>query len=104
MSNEQPWFYDIKCFLEKQKYPLGASYRDKKTLRQLSANFFLNGDALYKINFDMVLLKCVDRHEADMLMAKVHEGSFGTHADVHSMARKMLRVGYYWLSMEVDCY
>lgn len=39
VSDEKLWFYDIKCFLEKQEYPLGASNRDKKTLRRLSANF-----------------------------------------------------------------
>lgn len=104
VSDEQPWFYDIKCFLEKQEYPLGASNKDKKTLRRLSANFFLNEDVLYKRNFDVVLLRCVDRHKADMLMAEVHEGSFGTHANGYYMARKMLRVGYYWLTMESDYY
>ena len=34
----------------------------------------------------------------------IHEGSFGTHANGHSMAKKMLRAGYYWLTMEYDCY
>src|SRR3954467_15865878 len=39
-----------------------------------------------------------------MLMHEIHEGSFGTHANGHSMAKKMLRAGYYWLTMESDCY
>jgi hypothetical protein len=40
--------------------PTWASNKDKKTLRRLSGNIFLNGDVLYKRNFDMVLLRCVD--------------------------------------------
>ena len=52
----------------------------------------------------MVLLKCVDRHETNMLQHEVHEGSVGTHANGYSMAKKMLRAGYYWLTMESDCY
>jgi len=52
----------------------------------------------------MVLLRCVDRHEAELLMHEVHEGSFGTHSNGHAMAKKMLRAGYYWLIMESDCY
>ncbi|XP_050920049.1 uncharacterized protein LOC127137652 [Lathyrus oleraceus] len=64
VSDAKSWFFDIKCFLEKQEYPLGASNRDNKTLRRLSANLFLNGDVLYKRNFNMVFLRCVDRHEA----------------------------------------
>ncbi|XP_050899046.1 uncharacterized protein LOC127105874 [Lathyrus oleraceus] len=54
VSDDKLWFYDIKCFLKKKEYPLGASNKDKKTLRRLSANFFLNGDVLYKRNFDMI--------------------------------------------------
>ena len=52
----------------------------------------------------MVLLRCVDRHEADMLMKEIHEGSFGTHTSGHTMSRKIMRAGYYWLTMESDCY
>src|SRR4051812_5839887 len=103
-ADEKPWYFDIKHFLQTQEYPLGASSKDKKTLRRLAGNFFINADVLYKRNYDMVLLRCVDRHEADMLMHEIHEGSFGTHANGHSMAEKMLRAGYYWLTMESDCY
>ena len=93
--DDKPWYHDIKCFLQNQEYPLGASKKDKKTLRRLAGNFFLNDDVLYKRNYDMVLLRCVDRHEAYMLMKEVHEGSFGTHANGHAMAKRMLRAGYY---------
>jgi hypothetical protein len=65
--------------------------KDRKTLRRLSGSFYLSGEVLYKRNFDMVLLRCVDRHEVDLLMTEVHEGSFGTHSNGHAMARKMLR-------------
>ena len=70
----------------------------------MAGSFFLNEDVLYKRNYDMDFLRCVDRHEAYMLMYEIHEGSFGTHASGHSMAKKMLREGYYWLTMESDFY
>lgn len=98
------WFHDIKCYLQKQEYLAGASSGDKKTLRRLANNFFLNSDIVYKINHDMALLRYVDRHEADMLIKEIHEGSFGTHANGHTMAKKILRAGYYWLTMENDCF
>jgi transposase InsO family protein len=103
--DEKPWYYDIKNFLKTQEYPEGASKNDKKTLRRLAGSFYLNqDDVLYKRNFDMVLLRCVDRHEADMLMQEMHEGSFGTHAGGHAMSKKLLRAGYYWMTMESDCF
>ena len=63
----------------------------------------MNGDVLYKRNFDMVLLRCMDRNEVDMLMSEVHECSFSTNSNGHAMEKKMLRVGYYCLTMESDC-
>jgi hypothetical protein len=100
----KPWFHDIKRYLLNQEYPEDATLLDKKTLRRLSSKFFLSNDVLYKRNHDMVLLRCVDRHEADLLIKEIHEGSFGTHANGHAMAKKILRVGYYWLTMEADCF
>jgi hypothetical protein len=52
----------------------------------------------------MVLLRCVDEQEAKKLMHDVHDGTFGTHATGHTMSRKLLRAGYYWITMERDCY
>ena len=37
------------------------------------------------------------------MLVEVHEGSFGMHANEHAMARKILRAGYYWLTMKNDC-
>jgi len=102
--DDKSWFHDIKVFLQTQEYPPGASRKDKRTLRRLSGNFFLNGDILYKRNFDAVLLRCVDKREAELLMHEIHEGSFGTHSCGEAMAKKALRVGYYWITMHADCH
>ncbi|XP_058741390.1 uncharacterized protein LOC131613761 [Vicia villosa] len=104
MPDEKPWFHDIKKFLETQEYPEGASLTDRKTPKRLSSKFFLVGGVLYKRNFDSVLLRCVDRHEAAKIIQEVHEGSFGTHASGHTMARKIMRAGYYWSTREHDCF
>ncbi|XP_050919335.1 uncharacterized protein LOC127136864 [Lathyrus oleraceus] len=102
--DDKPWLYDIKTFLEKQQYPEGISITDKKALRILSSKFFLNGDVLYKRNYDSVLLRCMDRHEASTIIKSIHEGCEGVHAKGPAMAKKILRAGYYWTTMEVDCY
>nr|KYP43128.1 Transposon Ty3-I Gag-Pol polyprotein [Cajanus cajan] len=99
----RPWFYDIKRYMKDKEYPPSASENDKKTLRRLAMGFFLNGDVLYKRNHDMVLLRCVEAIEAKKIVEEVHEGSFGTHMNGHAMVRKILRSGYYWLTMESNC-
>ncbi|RDY09149.1 Pol polyprotein, partial [Mucuna pruriens] len=52
----------------------------------------------------MMLLHCVDDQEAKEIMEETHEGTFGTHINGHALARKILRVRYYWTKMELDCY
>ncbi|XP_050877512.1 uncharacterized protein LOC127081282 [Lathyrus oleraceus] len=103
-QDDKPWFYDIKRYLEKQEYPKDASIPDKKTLRKLSARFFLSGDMLYKRNHDSVLLRCMDRYEANKIIEEIHEGLFGTHSSGHAMSKKIMRAGYYWMTMEIDCH
>ncbi|XP_050890806.1 uncharacterized protein LOC127096254 [Lathyrus oleraceus] len=102
-TDGKPWFYDIKQYLKKHEYPEDASITNKKTFKKLSVNFFLSGNVLYKRNFDMVLLRCVDRQKEDILIKEIHECSFDTHANGHSMEKKILKVGYYWLTMDPLC-
>ena len=99
----KPWYFDIKRYVESKEYPPEASNNDKRRLRRLAASFFLSENILYKRNHEMVLLRCVNAKEVESMLGEVHEGSFGTHANRHAMARKILRAGYYWLTMESDC-
>jgi len=37
----------------------------------------------------MMLLRCVDVKETELILKEVHKGTFGTHMNGHSMARKI---------------
>ncbi|XP_050897138.1 uncharacterized protein LOC127103953 [Lathyrus oleraceus] len=102
--DDKPGLYDIKTFLEKQQYLEGVSITDKKALRRLSSKFFLNGYVLYKRNYDFVLLRCVDRHGASMVIKSIYEGYVGVHAKGPAMANNILRDGYYWTTIEIYYY
>ncbi|RDX85151.1 hypothetical protein CR513_33709, partial [Mucuna pruriens] len=52
----EPWYFDIKRYLEKGEYPERASRNGKKTLRRLASNFLLSGTTLYKRSTNMTLL------------------------------------------------
>ncbi|RDX72997.1 Retrovirus-related Pol polyprotein, partial [Mucuna pruriens] len=103
-TGSEPWYFDIKKYLEKGEYLKGAFKNSKRTLRRLASGFLLSGTVLYKRNLDMTLLRCVDRQKAKRIIKEVHEGSFGTHANGHAQARKILRTGYYWNKLELDYY
>lgn len=102
-SDGLPWFHDIKEYIAKREYPNGASENDKRTLRRLAMNFFVSGGVLYKRGFDWTFLRCVDAREGNKILAEVHEGICGTHANGHTMTRQIQRAGYFWMTMEKDC-
>ena len=85
---DKPWYHEVKRYLEAQEYPEGASVNDKKLLRRFSSKFFLCNGILYKRNHDSTLLRCVDKSEAEKIMADLHEGAFGTHSSGHAMAKR----------------
>ncbi|KAK5813709.1 hypothetical protein PVK06_029160 [Gossypium arboreum] len=102
-KDDHPWYHDILQYVKNREYPDQASENDKRTLRRLAIDYVLDGEILYKRRKDQVLLKCVDAVEAKKILKEVHEGICGTHANGFTMARQIMRFGYYWSSMEGDC-
>ena len=68
----KPWYFDIKRYLKSREYPDSSSENDKRTLSRLASSFVLNGDVLYKRNHDMMLLRCVDSKEAELILQEIH--------------------------------
>ena len=83
---------------------LKESVNDKKFLRRFASKFFLSNGILYKRSHDCVLLRCMDKDEAELIMTDIHSGTFGTHLSGHTMAKKIPRAGYYWSTIEGDCH
>ena len=74
----------------------------KKLIHRMSLNFFLNGEILYRRNPDLGLLRCIDDVEAAKLIEQIHTGVCGTHMNGLTLERKILRTGYFWMTMEND--
>ncbi|XP_039054461.1 uncharacterized protein LOC120196812, partial [Hibiscus syriacus] len=99
----KPWYYDILQYIKNQSYPPNASEIDKRTLRRMVAGYFLDGEIIYRRSNDQMLLRCLNTSEARNVIKEVHSGICGTHANGLSMARKIMRYGYYWATMYTDC-
>nr|XP_009588244.1 uncharacterized protein LOC104085830 [Nicotiana tomentosiformis] len=98
----QPWYHDIKRFLKTKEYPEHACRDQKITIRRLASSLFLSGEVLYKSTLDLNLLRCVNSREAKHIMNEVHSGVCGPHMNGYVLAKKILRAGYYWTTMEKD--
>ena len=99
-----PWYHDIYQFLSCGAYQEPALAKDKRALRHLAARFVIYGDALYRRSPDGILLLCLGCASADRVMREVHAGVCGPHMGGHMLTRKIIRAGYFWLTMEADCF
>ena len=83
----------------------GTLPNDKKVARKLKvqvALFVLTKDVLYKKDFSQPYLRCLNSEEADYVIREVHEGICGNHSGSRSLVHKLIRVGYYWPTMQKD--
>ena len=102
-DDDLPWYYDILTYIQKQSYPSSATENEKRTIRRLAQNFYWQDPILYKRGFNGELLRCVHGKEIQKIIQETHEGICSTHANGYSLARQILRRGYYWTTLETDC-
>ena len=50
----------------------------------------------------MPYLTCVDEDEAKYILEEIHEGVCGDYAGPRSLVSKVIRIGYFWPTMQVD--
>ena len=99
----KPWYHDIKAYIKNGEYLPSVMDSEKKFIWCMACQFFLSGEVLSKRNYDSTLLRCTDASEVNHLMEEMHEGLLGADASGPLLARKIMRGGYYWLTMENDC-
>ncbi|XP_070007444.1 uncharacterized protein [Nicotiana sylvestris] len=102
-ADGKPWFHDIKEYLSKEEYPEHANHIQKRMLRRLSNHFIHIGGNLYRRTPDLSLLWCVDTKEASKLLEDVHAGTCGLHMNDFVLVKKILRAGYFCMTIETDC-
>ncbi|XP_070012882.1 uncharacterized protein [Nicotiana sylvestris] len=101
--DDDPWFHDIKEYIRMGVYLIHDTGDQKRTIRRLASGFFLSGGVLYKRTPDLGLLRCIDARQATSIMTEVHPKVCGPHMSGYVLAKKILRAGYYWFTMERDC-
>ena len=87
----------IISFLQDGHLPQDADKARK--IRNRVARFTILNDVLYKRGFSMPYLKSVDDDEAKYIWEEIHEGICGDHASPRSLMSKVIRTGYFWLTM-----
>lgn len=71
-------------------------------LKQKTINFCILEKVLYWKNSVGILVKCLVEEDADIIMHDFHEGECGGHIYWKTTAKKILRAGFYWLTLFPD--
>lgn len=58
---------------------------------------------MYRRTPDLGLLRCVDAKEASKFLKEIYAGTCGQLMNGFVLAKKILRAGYFWMTMETDC-
>lgn len=66
------------------------------------ARFHLIENDLYRRGFSIPLFKCLAEDEAQYVMNELHNGICDFHTGRRTLKARILRVGYYWPTMEKD--
>ncbi|GAU22742.1 hypothetical protein TSUD_138660 [Trifolium subterraneum] len=98
--DEQSWMSPVHNFLKSNTLPADAKEATK--IRKRACSYVLLNDKLYRRGFSIPLLKCVEEARIELILQEIHEGINGQHIGGRSLARKALRAGYYWPTMQND--
>ena len=100
IGSESNWIAPLVSYLKNDML-----LDDKEATRKLkvqATQFVLIKDILYKRGFSRLYLRCLSLEEADYVIREVHEGICGKHSGSQSLVHKLIRAGYYWLTMQKD--
>ena len=50
----------------------------------------------------MPYLRCIEEDKAKYILEEVHEGIYRDHTGLRSLVSKIIRIGYYWPTMQKD--
>ncbi|KAK3025928.1 hypothetical protein RJ639_041318 [Escallonia herrerae] len=81
---------------------LPSERHEAQNLRFKAARYALMERVLYKKSFRLPYLRCLPLSESLYALQEVHEGICGQHLGGRTLAKKILRQGYYWPTMQKD--
>ena len=99
LNDVESLYADIIYYLKNGYAPSNLDHTKKRALRLKAKQYQLMNDVLFRINYDYVLLICLEKSEAEKVLQELHDGPAGGHYIGYATAHKILLVGYYWSTL-----
>ena len=75
---------------------------EARKIRIKAPSFAIRQGVLYKKGYLMPWLRCLDSEEANYVLEENHEGICGAHSGAKTLAKKVIRLGYFWPTIYKD--
>ena len=100
IEGEENWMTPIITYLKDGRLLEGKD--ETRRLRIRLARYILINEMLYERGFSQPYLRCLTPDEANYVLREVHERVYGNYLGARSLVHKVIRVGYYWPTIQVD--
>ena len=95
-----PWTEPFLAYLLRQELPADQT-KARHIIRRSKANKVHEGE-LYKKSTTGILLRCISEEEGRQLLAEIHAGMGGHHAEARASVSKAFRAGFFWPTTRTD--
>ena len=102
LNDAESLYADIIYYLKNGYAPPNLDHTKKRALRIKAKQYQLVNDVLFRIHYDSVLLRCLEKVEVEKVLQELHDGPAGGHYAGDATSYKILRVGYYWPTLFKD--
>ena len=97
-QSTEAWFEPIRQYITTGQ----CGEEDERLMRMKCSRFTIVGSELYRRGYARPLLKCVTNEQAQYILKELHQGMCGLHIGSRNTLSRILRVGYYWPTMQAD--
>eukprot|EP00253_Pinus_taeda_P012820 PITA_12820 len=104
VTDSESQYADLIFYLKNGYAPPNLSYKNKRAIRLKAKNFTIIDNVLFKKNYDSVLLRCLEKAEAQKVLQELHDGPAGGHFGADTTSHKIIHAGYYWPTLFRDAH
>ena len=98
-----PWYQHIYKYLKDNFVDVTLSRCEQIRIKRLATKYVIIGEILYKRSFNGILLSCLHVEEIGTSLEHAHGGACGGHFNRRLVYGKLIRMVYWWPTMEHDC-
>eukprot|EP00253_Pinus_taeda_P032840 PITA_32840 len=104
IADSESQYADLIFYLKNGYAPPNMSYKSKRAIRLKDFFFTIIDDVLFRQNYDSILLRCLEKPEAQKVLQELHDGLEGQHFGADTTAHKVIHAGYYWPTLFRDAH